>query len=303
MSAYIQTRGHGADYAFIGMSPASQWWRDYRTVTAFEDPTILVERDGNSWRCLVSAIPSARRDRVGTLIRYTIVLDGLCGVAPDSARAKQFIEVAADAVPHQPTFAPLTSLLDDRFPKDFIEDCFARRDDAEVAKQVRQRLETALLALPPVKAVTGSASATPESWLGSLSNDNARREFIRRAHAIINGSVSGRACVLNLIDSADDASSLLTTGGPLAMLAMVGANHFGSAFIPLVQKKKLPKKAANAPAKRTSRLKIIVFAGLASSLLVLLVALGIWVATQTRSLPIASPPPKKVVLPELPSKY
>ena len=297
MSAYIQTRGHGTDYTYIGHSPESQWWRDYRTVTAFEDPTILVERDGNSWRCLVSAIPSARRDRVGTLIRYTVVLDGLCGVAPDSARAKQFIEVAADAVTHQPALATLTSLLDDRFPKDFIEDCFARRDDAEVAKQVQQRLETALLSLPPVKPVDESAPAVPKSWLGSVSNDNARREFVRRSHAIIDGSALGRACLLNLIDSADDANSLLAGGNPLAMLAMVGANHFGSHLVPLVQKKKLGKTASNATAKWASRLKIILFAGLA----MLLAALGVWFATQTQSLRLDSPPATKTDLPEKPA--
>lgn len=297
MSAYIQTRGHSSDYAFIGLSPTSQWWRDYRTITAFEDPTILVERDGNSWRCLVSAIPSARRDRVGTVIRYTIVLDGACGGASDSAHAKQLIEVATDAATHQPAFATLTSLLDDCFPKEFIEDCFARRDDAEVAKQVQQRLETALLALPTVRPVAGSASAIPESWLGSVFNDNARREFVRRSHAIIDASASGRACVLNLIDSADDASSLLTMGGPVAMLATVGANHFGPSLIPLVQKKKHTEKASNAPARPPSRLKTILFAGLA----MLLVALGIWFVTQTQSLRLDSSPATKTDSPEKPA--
>jgi hypothetical protein len=285
MATYIQTRGHGADYTFLGDSPVSQWWRDYRTVTAFEDPTILIERDGNSWRCLVSGIPSTRRDRVGSVIRYTVVLDGVCGGAQDSGLAKRLVEVAADATIHQPVLAVLTSVLDEHFPKDFIEDCFARRDDAAAAEPVRQRLEAALLALPPVKPASSMPSTAPESWLGALPNEAARKEFVRRAHAIIDGSASGRACVLNLIDSADDASSLLAKGTPLAMLATVGQEHFGSLLVPLVEKKKLATAATNGPTSRAYRLKIALIAGLT----LLVAAFGIWFATLTQPLRPGSP--------------
>ena len=51
-------------------------------MTAFDHPTVLVVSDGGGWAAYLSGIPSARVDAVGTVVRYTLVLDGPCGDGP-----------------------------------------------------------------------------------------------------------------------------------------------------------------------------------------------------------------------------
>ncbi len=81
--AFVQTRGtaRATDYAFLGAAPPEPWWRAYRDVTAFDHPTVLVTSDGAHWAAYLSGIPSFRVDAVGTVVRYTLVLDGPCGAA------------------------------------------------------------------------------------------------------------------------------------------------------------------------------------------------------------------------------
>ncbi len=291
MASYIQTRSHANDYAFIGEAPSAQWWRDYRTVTAFEDPTVLLERDGTSWRCLVSGIPSCRRDRVGTTIRYTLVLEGGCGEGPDSKRARQLLDAAAHTATGQPPFHDLTAVLDEQFPKDFVEGCFTRRDDPEVAKDVRRRLENALASLPATHSLPRKQSTAPASWVGSSLSDAVKGEFVVRASDIIDGKQLGRACVLNLVDSADDASALLATANPLAVMVTTPTIPFGDTCIALTQKK---KPASQAGASKTSpqsppRTKIALVVGLPTMLAALAIALGIWFAMRKQPLPATNP--------------
>ena len=103
---HVQTRGaaRAADYAFLGGAPPRAWWRDYRDATAFDHPTVLVTGDGACWAAYLSGIPSARTDAVGTVVRYTLVLDGPCGdtaVAPRlvAAVAAWLDDLAADGRP------------------------------------------------------------------------------------------------------------------------------------------------------------------------------------------------------------
>ena len=83
---FVQTRGtaRATDYAFLGGGPARPWWRTYRDATAFDHPTVLVTSDGERWAAYLSGIPSGRVDAVGSVVRYTLVLDGPCR-APDTA--------------------------------------------------------------------------------------------------------------------------------------------------------------------------------------------------------------------------
>lgn len=79
MKVWLQTRGVTHDYAFLGTAPPDYWWTIpfYKDATSFEQPTLILERlKGNQWRCFISAIPSTRRDRVNTRIRYSLALCG-----------------------------------------------------------------------------------------------------------------------------------------------------------------------------------------------------------------------------------
>jgi hypothetical protein len=277
MPSYLQTRGRGKDYTFIGESPSAHWWRDYRTVTAFEDPTVLLEREGTSWRCLVSGIPSCRSDRVGTIIRYTVVLEGACGDGPDSTHAGQLLYAAAHTATGQTPFSELTAVLDGQFPEDFVEDCLARRDDPEIAAGVRRRLESALAALSAPQSTQRMQSIVPASWVGSSLSDAVKSEFAGRAGDIISGKRLGRACVLNLIDTADDALTLLAATDPLAVMVTTPSNRFGDTCVALTQKKKLASRARAWKASfRVPPTKIVLVAGLLTMLAAWAIASAIW---------------------------
>jgi hypothetical protein len=74
------------DYDFLGKRPAKAWWSTvYGRFSAFEDFTLLLEATAlGQWRAYLGGIPSGRRDRVGTPIRYTLAGEGTLG--DDDAR-------------------------------------------------------------------------------------------------------------------------------------------------------------------------------------------------------------------------
>lgn len=115
MQLFIQTRGKIQDYAFVGDAPTERWWaqRHYRNATSYEKPTLILESlASGEWRCYISAIPSATRDRVGTMIRYTLVLSG--SKADDKKNLLTLLAYMLDIFSADPASADnsLTALLD-----------------------------------------------------------------------------------------------------------------------------------------------------------------------------------------------
>lgn len=79
MKIWLQTRGITRDYAFLGKIPPERWWAStpYKDATSFELPSLIFEwYEPDKWHCFISGIPSTRRDRVNTPIRYSLALDG-----------------------------------------------------------------------------------------------------------------------------------------------------------------------------------------------------------------------------------
>jgi len=71
MDIYIMTRGTQIDYMFLGAEPKRAWWTKFREWTSFEYPTIIFQAS----ELYLSGIPSKRKDRVKTPIRYTLVFE------------------------------------------------------------------------------------------------------------------------------------------------------------------------------------------------------------------------------------
>ena len=121
---FVQTRGtaRATDYAFLGGAPPEPWWRAYRDATAFDHPTVLVASDGAGWAAYLSGIPSTRVDAVGTVVRYTLVVDGPCGAA-DAACVPAAVAAWLDDVAAGHGDRPggrLAAALDARFPPDDV---------------------------------------------------------------------------------------------------------------------------------------------------------------------------------------
>jgi hypothetical protein len=200
---WVQTRGtaRAADYAFLGAAPERPWWREYRDVTAFDHPTVLVTSDGERWAGYLSGIPSARVDAVGTVVRWTLVLDGQCG-APDAGCLVAAVGAWLDDVASGGGRLP--AALDAAFPAEDVQ-----RGPAEVPLRASEAL--AALPVPP------GAEDEPGSWLGAVAAPGARRAFLARVAALVAGS-RGRALLLNLVDGPGDAAALLDPGSPVAVL-------------------------------------------------------------------------------------
>lgn len=224
---FVQTRGsaRATDYAFLGGAPPRPWWRAYREATAFDHPTVLVTSDAERWAAYLSGIPSARLDAVGTVVRYTLVLDGPCA-GPDSACATRAVaawldDVAAGGAGRVAgTRRPLSAALDARFPSDDVQRWLASEpappdggaSDASIAAEVRRRALAALAALPAAPP----GPDEPGDWLGAVTDDAARAAFVARVAALVDGA-PGRALLLNLVGPAD-AAALREPDSPVAVL-------------------------------------------------------------------------------------
>jgi hypothetical protein len=257
-SVFVQTRGRPRhrDYDFLGTGPGEPWWRAYAGHTAFERPTVLVESDGAGYRVYLSGIPSGRRDAVGTVIRYTVVLradgDGPPAVPADGVLAlvAGWLDDQAGPDPARGAGAVSRS-LDAQFPEDEVERMLAASRPVAPA-EVRDRVLAAVAALPPP---AGAGEDGPAEWWGDAGVPAARAAFRERTARLLTGGVAGRALLLNLVGSAVDLAPL-ADGRPLAVLAPdVGSALGGTGIAPLDPGREDPGKAgpsATAAATRTA---------------------------------------------------
>jgi hypothetical protein len=277
--AFLQTRGSGraGDYTFLGHAPEEPWWRAYRDATAFDHPTVLVTSDGDGWAAYLSGIPSARVDAVGTVVRYTLVLDGPCGAAEaDCVRAAVAAWCADVAAPDRPGDV-LSTALDARFPGELVDRMITRpfpggTPDATAriatdASLVHGHVLEALRALPVPRADAGE----PGDWLGGVGAPACRDAFVARVGLLLAGE-RGRALLLNLVAGPDDAGALLDDA-PLAVL-VEGARPARPALLrPVVEAKKAPAAAASRAGALAARTETVtVYAMMAVALLVATVA-------------------------------
>jgi hypothetical protein len=262
-SVFVQTRGRPRhrDYDFLGGGPGEPWWRAYAGHTAFERPTVLVESDGVGYRVYLSGIPSGRRDAVGTVIRYTVVLradgDGPPAVPADGVLTLLGCWLDDQAGPDPTRGAGAVSrALDAQFPEDEVERMLTAARPVAPA-EVRDRVLAAVAALPPAAPLDSLDTVDDDlaDWWGDAGAPAARAAFHDRTARLLTGGVAGRALLLNLVGSAPDLAAL-ADGRPLVVLAPdVGQVVGGSGIAPLDQGRVDPGKAgpsATAAAPRTA---------------------------------------------------
>jgi hypothetical protein len=233
IEAWLHTRGRARhrDYRFLGPAPQPAWWREYAGETTFEQPTILVRSDGGSWQAYLSGIPSARRDAVGSTIRFSVVLAGAAG------QGEHALALVACWLHDQDRggAGSVSAVLDAAFPEEVVERLIDLGDAA--GGEAATRVVEALAALPAPDAPSGAAAG---SFLGDLGDRAARDAFLGRAQELLAGR-AGRALVLNLVGSPQDVAALLDDARPLAVLAP----ELAAPLVPLDRPGATPGKAVS----------------------------------------------------------
>jgi len=272
--AYVQTRGTTADYAFLGAAPASRWWMAFRDATSFEQPTMIVSGDRAEWRCYLSGIPSRRTDRVGTAIRYTVILEGRC--TEPAGDALQLVATWLSDVTTGEPDRRVQAALDSVFDEATVERLLAVRSaDRKSASEVERLAASAMANLsaspqPPNSTESGS-------WAGATTSVRAQGELLARIAELLRGQREGTAALLNLLGTADEVAKLAEQVGPLGALIEDPAGALGDGVV-AVEKKKPSEAASPSPSPSRSSPTI---RWVAIGVLIGATLLAIWFLLQT----------------------
>lgn len=192
MKKFIQTRGTGRDYAFLGETPAA-WWRKktYTEGTTFENPTLIFEAlKDNTWRCYISGIPSlTRKDQVKRVIRYTLVLEGKVRDKDNNAKALQIISAALAVFKDSSKGDALQSCLDKQFDVDFVDEYFAKDGNKDEAQE---RIDAVFNHLP------NDPSANNENY----------KDFVQNIDSFLQGEKKGVAARLSFVNDKSYAEQI-----------------------------------------------------------------------------------------------
>lgn len=214
MRSYLRTRGRTTDYSFLGASPAKSWWSAFRDSSSFERPTFILLVDNEGFRCYVGGIPSlCRRDRVESVIRYSVVLEGGIDVLASAREhidnlTHAFLEVAAGNAN-----SDLSRVLDQHFDESDVELLMRSQPGAAAASEVSTRLDKVWRALrTPAFTSAIPATTTNGLWSGSISSSTARAEFSKNVRGLLNAPTKNPqlAAYLNLLESPDEAGQFLS---------------------------------------------------------------------------------------------
>lgn len=194
MKKFIQTRGTGRDYAFLGETPAA-WWRKktYTEGTTFENPTLIFEAlEDDAWRCYISGIPSlTRKDQVQRVIRYTLVMEGKVRDTDNNAKALQMIRAALAVFKDSSKDDGLQSWLDKEFDVDFVDEYLATKEGNKDAAQ--KRIDAVFNHLPN----------------GSSANNEIFKKFVENIDNFLKGNKKGVAARLSFVNDTSYATQIL----------------------------------------------------------------------------------------------
>ncbi|MDC0772724.1 hypothetical protein [Streptomyces sp. HD] len=258
MRAHVLTRGwrRQDDYTFFPAPPEDRWWERYGEYVDFDYPSLLVEADGVSWRAYLGGLTTSREDVTGTPIRLSLALAGDCGPGRETDWAARLVEEhvhgqgrgdEAGAAVEKGALGALDQVFDEAAvaalfagpPEpgagaDDLVDTAVRghADTADTAVRgpggtaVRGPADTAGNRSPVDRSPAQSPSTPTGSWVAGIGGAEAREAFVGHAGALLNGTVTGRALVLNSLHD-PDALPRPAPGEHLVVLADAPEERFG----------------------------------------------------------------------------
>ena len=209
---FIQTRGKFIDYGFIINAPKNEnsWWGEYSRFTAFEFPTIIIENISDYPRIYLSAIPSGRKDRVETIIRYTLVIE-LLDNQHDQNAFFYLVSIWLDEVGKHDKCKPKESnigkLLDECFTEEVVEELLqVQEPDSKYEEKLQNKWEEFINKLS-IPGFSGSMKDDIDKmWYGGIRDDESRKTWISLVSKLLNNKVKGKALFLNLATDNDVAN-------------------------------------------------------------------------------------------------
>ncbi|MEV6630355.1 hypothetical protein AB0M54_06340 [Actinoplanes sp. NPDC051470] len=196
MKTYLMTRGtaRANDYQFIGDEPADRWWAPVADQVLMEEAELIVAgRDGRL--CfLLSGVPSARRDVIGTEVRYTVVVED---VAADLDVARKLLTAGLTDAGR----ARFGELLDKSFGGTVVDEILGGAARADVPELVG----AALRELPGTPAPADGDDG-PRSWAGPWEKPDALDTFRRRVERLAAGG-DGYAFTTHLLSTLKGAEA------------------------------------------------------------------------------------------------
>jgi hypothetical protein len=241
MKVFIQTRGRTTDYRFLGETPKERWWLDYSNVTSFEKPTLLVTSE-NQRRAYFSGISSERKDRVGTTIRYTLVLEDVKDEA-EITRAKTLVAAWLEDAASPEKRHKVQDALDTEFSEKDVERLLGDHKDG-AAEETGQKLREAIDSIGGPGAPLPDLKDPQPAWCGNLQKEGCREAFLHRVNELLKGQ-EGAALMVNLAGEAEARAILdkLPTSARLAVLLDGQVRSSESDILPL--ERTPPKTDAN----------------------------------------------------------
>jgi hypothetical protein len=215
---FIETRGKLLDYRFIIKSPLESWWRKHDNLTSFEDPTIIIENlDGI--RIYLSDIPSNRKDKVQTIIRYAIVVE--LNDKNDDVKQQALLNLVSTWLEEvkeesKPSKSKIGNLLDECFSEEEVEKLLRVKqsnNEATLENGLKKFIDKlSKLPNPEIKD-----EYTHARWYGGIEDDRNRQIWIALVSELLKGEVNGQALFLNLATE-DNLDKLVSKSKKIGLL-------------------------------------------------------------------------------------
>lgn len=213
---FIETRGKSIDYRFIVKSPSRSWWREYSQYTAFENPTFIINNTSESCDIYLSAIPSLRKDRTQTTIRYTLVANLTKNDTNLNVLNKLvliWLEEVKLAPDNLPKISQIGDLLDNCFPEKFIEELLLEKQpNGEGENKFQQGLQQFIDGISRMTSSESKSEYTSryKVWYGGIDNYKSHNTWISLVDELLNQRKEGKALLLNLAGENDLKELLIT---------------------------------------------------------------------------------------------
>ena len=166
----VITRGRTRDYGYLGAA-VEEWWAGPSARLNLNESEVLVVREGDAVRALLSGIPANRRDSKTRDIRVTLAIDGL---EREPELARRLVSACLD----DESRAELGAVVDRVVTEEVVDELLGVEDGDVGASLLAELLEWQHDPVAP-------AGARDDSWVGPVAEGTG--PFMARLDEVLDG--------------------------------------------------------------------------------------------------------------------